>query len=231
MNDFLVVNSWFDKKYKILSDGRYTTFKIALNLFLQRGGKIIVETGTTRLQDDWGAGMSTVLFADFLKKEIEGGYLSTVDISEQNIETCREITKEWEEIIEYAAQDSLGFLKDFPFDIDLLYLDSVDYPYGEMLNDYGGQEDINKAIEKLARVPKEKVVEKYTDLIRPSQEHQLKEYLTVKFKLSSKALVLLDDNDFPGGGKCKLTKEQLIKDDWELILEGQQSLWQRKCAV
>lgn len=224
---FTQENNWFEKKYKVKSDSRYPTFKKALDLFLERDGKIIVECGTTRLPEDWGAGMSTVMFADFLFREVEEGYLSTVDISEDNINTCKEITKEWQNIIEYAVQDSIKFLEEFPFKVDLLYLDSLDYPYGEMLNDYGGREDINKAIEALSRVPDDVIEKKYSSLVRPAQTHQLKEYLAIQHKLSDIALVLLDDNNFPGGGKCKLTKKQLLEDGWKLVLEGQQSLWTR----
>lgn len=227
MNNFIKDGNWFEKKYKVKSDSRYPTFKKALDLFLENKGKIICETGTTRLPDDWGAGMSTVMFADFLAREVKEGYLSTVDISETNINTCKEITKQWEDIIEYAVQDSIKFLTDFPFKIDLLYLDSLDYPYGEMLNDYGGREDLQKAIELLSQILEETIIAKYSALIVPSQEHQLKEYMAAKFKLSDNAVVLLDDNGFPGGGKCRLTKKQLLEDGWVLVKEGQQALFKR----
>jgi hypothetical protein len=199
-NDFLFSGNWFDRKYSQLSSGRYTTFKTALNLIHQgrlggNGEIVIVETGTTRLPNDWGAGMSTVLFGDYLKRY--GGLLYTVDIEAKNIETCREVTKEFENNIEYVVSDSHDFLRDFKKGIDLLYLDSMDYP---LKKEEGPVEDC--------------------------QKHQLKEYELAKAKLKSGwSVVLLDDNELRDGGKCKLTKQQLLKDMAVHVMDAQQSLW------
>lgn len=124
--DFLGINSWFDQKYRVKSDGRYPTFKLALNLFLQTKGKNIVETGTTRMVEDYGAGYSTVLFGDFLAKY--GGHIWTVDISQPNIDTCKIVTEPFKSVITYVTDDSHTFLANFTQSIDLLYLDSYDYP-------------------------------------------------------------------------------------------------------
>lgn len=200
MDDFLFSGNWFEKKYKDLSSGRYPTFKGALNLIHQ--GKmtpkeelIIVETGTTRFPDDWGAGMSTILFGDYLKHY--GGRLYTVDISKDNIETCKKITKEFSNFIEYVVADSHEFLSNFHQKIDLLYLDSLDYPLK----------------------PEEGPVE-------VCQQHQLREYELAKHKLTGNwSVVLLDDNDLPEGGKCKLTKHRLLEDLFINVVDTQQSLW------
>jgi hypothetical protein len=228
MNNFLFNKNWFEKKYRVKSDSRYLTFKTALNLFLQQKGRTIVETGTTRLPDDWGAGMSTLLFADYLRTENPQGSLITIDIDTNNLNKCKEITAGFYKVIKYVLSDSVEALKKYDGKpIDLLFLDSFDYPYGEMLNDYGGQADLNEAIKKLNEIPEEEIEKKYKDLIEPAQQHQLNEYLAVKDKLSDRAIVLLDDNDFPGGGKCRLTKEQLLKDGWILLIDQQQSLWMK----
>ena len=125
MNDFLEINSdWFHKKYFKNLQKRYWTFKIALNLFLQRGGEVIVETGTLRQKDDWGAGNSTTIFGDFciaFKK-----YLYTVDNNQLNLEVSRRETIEFKDFITYELADSIEFLKHFEPPIDLLYLDSLD---------------------------------------------------------------------------------------------------------
>jgi hypothetical protein len=228
-NDFLFTGNWFEKKYRVKSDARYIGFKTALNLIHQGRRKpherlTIVETGTTRLENDWGAGMSTVLFGDYLKHY--GGKLYTVDIEPRNIELCKKVTEEFKDNIEYVVGDSVEFLKKLDDRIDLLYLDSIDYPYGEMLNDYGGQADLVVAIEKLNAIPNDIVAEKYADLINPSQEHQLNEYRAAKTKLCTNwSVILLDDNDLPGGGKCRLTKQELLKDMFVHVLDFQQSLW------
>jgi hypothetical protein len=126
MDDFLFINNWFEQKYKVKSDGRYITFKTALNLFKQTGGENIVETGTTRMVEDYGAGYSTVLFGDFISHY--GGHLWTVDINRDNMDVCRLITAPIQKFISYEISDSHQFLKTFNHKIDLLYLDSFDYP-------------------------------------------------------------------------------------------------------
>ncbi len=190
--NFINVNSWFDQKYKDKSSGRYNTFKCALNLFRQSKGKTIVETGTTRMKDDWGAGSSTILFGDYLKTY--GGKLYTVDIEPKNIETCKEITKEFAENIEYVVDDSIHFLQRFKDSIDLLYLDSYDFP--------------------LDGTPPD-----------ACQQHQLRELQLSLPKLNGLGIILLDDNDFPAGGKTKLSKDYLFKSGATCILDSQQSLW------
>ena len=69
MIDFLYIHkNWFYKKYFLKLQKRYFTFHIALNCFLQIGGKTIIETGCVRNKNDWGAGNSTVVFGDFCKR-------------------------------------------------------------------------------------------------------------------------------------------------------------------
>ncbi len=190
--EFFDVHSWFEEKYKEKSSSRYWTFKIALNLFLQNDGRIIVETGTTRMVDDWGAGSSTVLFGEVVKKY--GGLLYTVDIDPKNIETCKNITFPYKQNIEYVVDDSLHFLENYKGQIDLIYLDSLDFPLD-------GSDPL------------------------PCQEHQLKELKLALPRLGYGGIILLDDNDFPNGGKAKLSKEYLNKENYMCIMDSQQSLW------
>jgi predicted O-methyltransferase YrrM len=128
MKDFIFVDNWLEKEYLIAGNNRYWTFKIALNLFLQRQGKIMVETGTTYI-GDIGAGGSTVIFGKYLQKY--GGKLYTVDLSSENIEACKRLTENWKNNIEYVVSDSHKFLNEFKDKIDFLYLDSYDYPLSE----------------------------------------------------------------------------------------------------
>src|SRR5262249_8735059 len=60
-----------------------------------------------------------------------------------------------------------------------------------------------------------------------SQVHQLKEIGAAIDKLSPGAVVLLDDNDFPSGGKTKLSKQFLSDQGWFCLLDWVQSLWIR----
>jgi len=125
MDDFLDINKdWFLKKYIVLTPKRFWTMKIALNWLMQNKGENIVETGTTRILNDWGAGCSTVLFGEFVHRYQKN--LWTVDISEENLKVAKEATLEYKKRIVYCQDDSVHFLNNFKSDIDLLYLDSVD---------------------------------------------------------------------------------------------------------
>lgn len=126
MSNFLFINNWFDLKYKAKSDGRYPTFKLALNLFIQRGGKNILETGTTRQVEDYGAGYSTVLFGDLISTY--GGHVWTIDLSQDNMDVCKLVTEPYKDNISYIVSDSHAYLALHKDPIDLLYLDSYDYP-------------------------------------------------------------------------------------------------------
>jgi len=129
MRDFLFFeNDWMYEKYKHLEFVRsvkYYTFKVALNLLLQNGGKTIVETGTMRMHDDPG-GCGTLLFGDFCQKYDK--QLFTVDNNPKHMETSKHETREFRENIVYILADSAKYLKLFYPKIDLLYLDSMDCP-------------------------------------------------------------------------------------------------------
>lgn len=122
--DFLYANNWFQEKYSKNLDNRYPTFKTALNLFLQNNGNNIIETGTIRMMNDWGAGCSTYIFGDFCQKY--GKNLYTVDNDPRNIYLSQGFTYEFREHIKYILEDSIQFLEKFEHQIDLLYLDSLD---------------------------------------------------------------------------------------------------------
>jgi len=125
-NDFLASNNWFYQKYAMRDQGKLVSFQIALNLFLQRGGETIIESGCVRFAEDFGAGNSTTLLGDFCKHYNKK--LITVDNSYENLERAKFITREFKEVITYIESDSVSFLSrcaDIP---DLLYLDSMDFP-------------------------------------------------------------------------------------------------------
>ncbi len=202
MNDiveFLKHKDWFTEAYSYKPTQRFWTFKAALNIFLQRGLMNIVETGTTRQADDWGAGMSTTIFGSFCRKYNKR--LWTVDIDSKAIELCRTITKIYNAHIEYVVSDSVDFLLKYPEKIDLLYLDSLDCP----------EHDVSDS---------PRVVE--------AQEHQLKEVKAAQDKLVDNSIILLDDSGFESGGKTKLARKFLRDNEWMELINQQQSLWIRK---
>ena len=138
-------NDWFSQ-HRDQSDGRYFTFKKALDILFKNRGRIIVETGTQRQEDDWGAGMSTTIFGKYCS--FTGSRLYTVDNDPRNLFTSKALTEEFKDYIKYILSDSIKFLSDFNGKIDLLYLDSFDYPYGVITDYYGGKDNLDLAIQK-----------------------------------------------------------------------------------
>lgn len=194
--DFIKVKGTYESRYFGKEEShlqRYFTFKVAISLFLQRGLKNIVETGCQRNMIDWGAGNSSLIFAETLNDFPDRGKLHTVDISEKNLMVCYEVTKNFKNTILYAG-DSVAFLSQFNEEVGLLYLDSFDYEAHLQLE---------------------------------SQEHQLKEIKAIYPRLHDKTVIFLDDNDFPNGGKTRLTKEFLQAEGWICVLDHQQTVWIR----
>lgn len=193
---------WFAKKYERRLGARFATFERALELLLDRTGasRTIVETGCVRERNDFSAGYSSVLFGEFL--EHHGGHLHSVDISERNVAICRKLMRRYARLATCYVADSIAFLRGWPAlsantPIDLLYLDSLDYPvYNEM--------------------PREL-----------SQQHCLGELEAALPSLSPRAIVLIDDADLPGGGKPLLARKRLEELGWHCELDAYQTLWVR----
>lgn len=195
--------AWFDARYEKRLKRRHSTFRRALSDVLNSTGpsRVFVETGCVREKNDYSAGYSTVLFAEVLAKY--GGQLHTVDNSERNMTLCRKLTKRYAHVIAYHVRDSVAFLKQWPHEhaaarIDLLYLDSFDYP----------------------RSPKDGPQE-------PSQEHCLAELEAALPSLHERSVVLIDDGDLPGGGKPLLAKRRLSELGWRCLIDDYQTLWTR----
>jgi len=196
--DFLQGNSWFDINYKPKMGLRYETVKLALSLFLQRGGHVILETGCQRLPDDWGDGKSTTIFGEFCNRY--GKSLVSVDINPQNMGVAKQATQAFAANIRYIVSDSVKFLEGFNEKIGLLYLDSMDCPLGP------------------ADDPQ----------LKCSQEHNLSELKAALKNLTEDTVILLDDNGHANGGKTKLTKEYLRANGWKEIMSNAQSLWSKR---
>lgn len=192
---------WLFKRYnylKFVKSPKYFTFKVALNLFLQNDGQIIVETGTQRLRTVLAAYTtsdegSTTLFGAFCKRYNKR--LFTVDINPANMKVSRNATKEFKDYITYAVEDSVKFLREFNQKIDLLYLDSFDCP-----------------------VPPADATE--------AQIYNLSELKAAYDKLHKGSVLLIDDNNFANGGKTRLSKQFLLEShEWHCILDHGQTLW------
>jgi hypothetical protein len=229
-DSFLSYEGSFHKQYGPLlgEDTHHRSFTMltALNLFRQRKGKFIVETGCQRQLEDWGAGCSTQVFSEYIKQF--GGKLQSFDINSVNVAFANMIINSNPNAT-ITCIDSIEGLKTIEETIDLLYLDSFDYPYGTLLEYYGGKEDIHKAIETLGSMSEETILLKHREIVYECQEHCLKELYTALDCLSKDSLILIDDNNLPGGGKSRLANEWLEGSlDWELIYSGYQALWSHR---
>jgi len=194
MNKSQQVEKWYEENYKNKSSCRFETFKLTLkNIYERFDEPLIFETGTLRLENDFGGGYSTYIFGECVS--LFGGKLITVDINPNNIEISKRITKPFEKYITYITDDSLNTIKNFNGEIDLLYLDSYDCPI---------EGDASE-----------------------SQKHNLTEFKLAENKLKEKSIILIDDVNFSNGGKAKLTHEYLKSNNYKLLKEFQQSVWEK----
>lgn len=220
-------NWLFTKYYYSGSNSRYWTFQMALNIILQtRKNPVIVETGCQRQKDDLGAGMSTSIFGEFCKRY--SGKLYTVDLFPNHLNICKECTLDFADVIEYIESDSVAWLQNVKgVQADLLYLDSLDHPYWELLEAYGLRDNVDLAIKRLASLSHDEVLYRHGESIIPCQQHCLEELIAASKSgvVGPKTLVLIDDNQLPGGGKSRLAKDHLKRNGWTCLLDLQQSLW------
>ena len=231
--DFIRHDSPMDAKYRQPCAQRWHTFKAALSIASQRvrseGGIWIMETGCVREPNDWGGGMSTVIFGDYCSRY--GGQVVTIDNSAEHLARCEKLTAEYGTLIRRVEADSAVFLADdaWGFPVDLLYLDALDYPYGKLMDLYGGKTDIAKAQAVLAAMPEAEIVQKHGHIIMASQEHALAEVQAARASgiLGDRTVLLIDDASIPGGGKARLANQWLAANGWECVLEDYQVLWVR----
>jgi len=221
---------WFKSKYWYDgTNNRFPTFEMTLNLLRERFEQpVIIETGCQRLEDDLGAGMSTSIFAEYISKETAKGQLFVVDNNQEHLDTAKKCTEKWQNPnISFHCSDSVAFLEGFKGFCSLLYLDSYDYPIGDIWAANGGKVDLEKAMKIVADKEHEELMSEFGHLIIPCQEHCLNEFKAIESKLYETAIVLIDDNNFPGGGKPGLLKPYLLDKGWTCVLDNQQTLWIR----
>jgi hypothetical protein len=198
-------NNWFYNRYFYGGTNlRYYTFQLALNLLYQgKENPIIIETGCQREEDDVGAGMSTSIFAEYVHRY--GGKLITVDNNPRHLSRARTYCQQWVPLdgkVEFVCSDSVGYLRNYMGEVDLIYLDSLDYPVG--------RDEGNVAMQQAA------------------QWHSLNELTAIEPNLHGKSIILLDDNHFAGGGKPAKAKEYLVNTGWICLLDLQSTLWIRR---
>lgn len=165
----------------------------------------ILETGCGHVSTTERFASMTYVFASILNN-LKGGSLFTVDINENNLNKCKELTKDFSHIINYKLGDSLDVLRnlneDFIKSLDLIILDSYDL---------------------------------FLFNPNPSGIHHLQELLALYNKINKNCLIAIDDNFLPGTwidwtwsdgrverfetkdklvGKGMFCHDFLIKNDW-----------------
>lgn len=173
------------------------TWKAAISLYVQNRGGTIIETGCQRLPEDWGAGCSTKLLA-LLLRELGFGELHSVDNSCEKIAFATTVLE---------ADRTLTRVV-FHLDDSVKFLKGFNRPVDFL---YLDSYDYQRVEPELSR----------------AQRHQLAEIEAIYDMLSESAVVLLDDNSLPGGGKTRLSKQFLYAHKWRCLLDWQQSLWFR----
>lgn len=109
------------------TDHRYATIKLAMDIMLSKGHRKLVETGTARRgdRDCAGDGCSTVIWS-YWAEEHEGMRLWSVDHSPRAVQQASYAVR-FSNATTIVLADSVQFLRDFPDQIDFLFLDSGDY--------------------------------------------------------------------------------------------------------
>ncbi len=118
MTDFMI---FFDTEYLPKLEGRAGTFRAVMREACTEGVANIVETGSIRVENNWGGdGQSTIIFDAYMRWATRGKF-DTVDIDDQ----CMNLTKNLQSTTFYCM-DSVRYLLKRKDPIDLLYLDSFD---------------------------------------------------------------------------------------------------------
>jgi hypothetical protein len=184
--DIFDCHQWLQTTYLPLLGVRAQTMYQALLLAVARNARTLVETGTARKPNNWmGDGQSTVVFGHYCQKY--GGRLWTCDISEQAIASSRQVSAAFRDSIEYVASDSVEFLRKFDRPIDLLYLDSFDFP-----DDPTGDHN-------------------------PPQDHAVREAQAALPHLHNQSIILVDDCGLRQGGKGGKVVPFLLGEGWQVI--------------
>ena len=221
-------DNWcYNRWYCSGGNSRYYTWQLVFNLLSQRSdpSATIVETGCQRLKSDIGGGESSTIFCEYISRY--GGKLISVDNSPHSIKAAEECTAAYQIEKKFHLSDSVAFLQQYKGPCDLVYLDSYDYPYGELLNAFGGEKDVEVAEEKLMKLTRTEIDSLFGSVITPCQQHCLNELNAIESKLQEDSIILIDDNQLPGGGKPRLSKEYLLDKGWTCLLDFQQTVWVR----
>ena len=229
--------SWRHFHARTRGGTRWYTFREALIELLgmadPRTALAIVETGCVRVRDDHGAGYSTILFDQFsgwagardLRIRVD-----SVDVSRENVRFCRRELRPGTTVRLHVG-DSVAWLKRRTEPIDLLYLDSADYPYPEIFGAFTEGRSDQASTDYIENVVDPALIwERCSTAIEKCQMHALEELLAAEERIPRGGLVLVDDWGVPCGGKAGLARDYMRRNGFHLICEAYQTLWRKGSA-
>ena len=198
----------------------------------------VVETGCARAPDDHGAGYSTILFDQFSEWAAERNLVvsvDSVDVSRENVVFCKGELRP-RSTVRLHIRDSVEWLGKRTRPIHLLYLDSADYPYGEIFDAFTEGKHDQASIDFIENeVDPERIWDRCSASIIKCQSHCLEELRAADNRIAPGGLVLIDDWGLPCGGKAGLARDYMRRNGFHLVCEAFQTLWkkdvtrQRRC--
>lgn len=214
---------------------RYYTLNVALSVFRHTRGRSIVQSGCSPLP---GAHDNTYL-VKIICKTLKKNKNIKYHIFDENVkydsynysaplaqsvirDTLR--SDQYDRGFVYETEDNTQSLKEFKDRVDLLILNENNYPTKELIKKAGIKENYLKALEILNAFEDKDLI-RYSDIINPSQERQLEQYMNIKRNLHHNSIVLLEGADLPGGGQTRLVAKQLAEDGFICLLNSKQSVW------
>lgn len=227
--------SWRHFHARTRNGTRWHTFREALIELLgmadSRMALAVVETGCVRVRDDHGAGYSTILFDQFsgwaaarnLRVSVD-----SVDVSRENVRFCRRELRPGSSV-RLHVEDSVAWLKRRTDPIDLLYLDSVDYPYPDIFDAFTGGKSDPASLDYVENVlDPDAIWERCSTAIMRCQVHALEELKAAEDRIPDGGLVLIDDWSLPCGGKARLARDHMRRRGFHLVCEAYQTLWRKR---
>jgi len=214
---------------------RYYTLKSALGVFRQLYGRNITQIGCSPISSMHEDAYLTKIICNLIqdKEKIqyhifdEGIIYDGVNLS---TDLARFVSKE---PLRNDTRDRF-FIRDprelgnYKQKIDLLILNEINYPHKELINESGIEGSFLQVRDKLNSMSKEEFNKKYNSIVESCQNRQLEQYINIRKNLHRNSIVLLEGNDFPGGGQTCLAKEQLAKDGFICFLNSKQSVWVKR---
>ena len=167
----------------------------AVELLDELSPEVMVETGCQSTDLLHAHGMSTCILGSLAKRY--DAILYTVDISEDHIAKCRELSQEYSEYIRYVHGDSVDVLRDFDQEIDFLYLDSFDFSPGfEEASRLHQMKEVESAYPKLSPLSAVLLDDAYVQMWfhypLSDMEMQGKTYYSHRFLINKNAECIVD---------------------------------------